>query len=136
MLPWAARSAVVAARAPMVWEAWCSEDPACADELVQPGPLELLGVELHQPLGDPVAHDRQRLVVGIAQSLEGQDHAALIQVEGVGDRVGRRHRLYRQHGRRGCLPLVIRSSYRLVSSTGRLTLGWTTWVPTARLRTR
>ncbi len=37
---------------------------------------------------------------------------------------------------RGCLPLVIRSSYRLVSSTGRLTLGWTTWVPTARLRTR
>ena len=37
---------------------------------------------------------------------------------------------------RGCLPPVIRSSYKLVSSTGRLTLGWTTWVPTARLRTR
>ena len=76
------------------------------------------------------------LAVGVAELLDGQHVGVVLQPEGEGDGVGRRDLVDRQHLGPGVLRLAVRSSNRLDSSTGCRTLGWTTWVPTARRRTR
>ena len=92
-------SLAVAERAPMVWVAICGVSPARRRSSYRPCRARSSTSKVVCSRRDRVVHQRQRLVVGVAQALDPGDLGAGGQSECGGDLVGRRDDAQVQHDR-------------------------------------